>query len=685
MLYSTKKDNKRLLPSYPIFVKDPYFSFWKNSEILNDGNLSFWFGQERKIFGVLKIDGVPYEFMGNYGALNKMKQVSVAVTSYTTDYIFTVLDVKLKVSFVSPLPLDDMKTLSCPVCYVNYDILSKSEHNYEFAVFAEETVCYNVDKRCLSEKGVAGGVFDLGDFQTAWFGLIRQAPLSMAEDNISSDWGYWYVAGEKAYLTNVKGIKQFLDNEEITVIPETPTKNYFEDYILAYNTAKSGKIMFAFDDVASIRYFGKYLYNYYFEDGKNIVDALKETFANSKKIDKHLRDIDKNLVKKASVYGEKYVNIVYASLRQAIAMHKLVKDPKGNVLFLSREANSNSCIGTVDVSYPSMPLFLMYDTEYVKGMMRPIFDFARMPVWVYDFAPHDVGTYPNCDGQVYGLNKEVNRFHGNYNAWRFGQFRTRPITYLYPSNFDAYEFKMQMPVEECANMIIMAEACYAYDKKSDFLKENMDLLEKWVVYLEKYGLIPANQLCTDDFAGHLDKNINLAIKATVGIACYANICKTLGRDEESEKYRAIAEDFAKQIEEFASKFKWCPITWDTDDTTYSLKYNLAFDKILKLNLFSKSFYDREMDAYMQKMNKYGIPLDNRKDYAKSDWLMWTASLTDDKEKQSAIIASLDAYLKETTTRVPFGDWYATETGKYYCFIARTVQGGNFILMLNENN
>ncbi|MBO7187124.1 MAG: DUF1793 domain-containing protein, partial [Clostridia bacterium] len=56
-------------------------------------------------------------------------------------------------------------------------------------------------------------------------------------------------------------------------------------------------------------------------------------------------------------------------------------------------------------------------------------------------------------------------------------------------------------------------------------------------------------------------------------------------DEDSKKYRAISEDFAKQNEEFASKYKWCPITRDADDTTYSLKYNLAFDKILKLNLF----------------------------------------------------------------------------------------------------
>ena len=153
--------------------------------------------------------------------------------------------------------------------------------------------------------------------------------------------------------------------------------------------------------------------------------------------------------------------------------------------------------------------------------------------------------------------------------------------------------------------------------------------------------------------------------------------------EEVEKYLALAKEFASKIEEFASKYKWCPITWDKDDTTFSLKYNLAFDKILKLNLFSKDFYAREMKAYVGKCNIYGVPLDSRKDYTKSDWLMWTASLTDDKNQQEVLIKSLDRYLKETTTRVPFSDWYETITGDYRAFIARSVQGGNFILLLND--
>ena len=45
--------------------------------------------------------------------------------------------------------------------------------------------------------------------------------------------------------------------------------------------------------------------------------------------------------------------------------------------FVSKECHSNGCAATVDVSYPSIPLFLLYNPELVRGMMRPVFKFAR--------------------------------------------------------------------------------------------------------------------------------------------------------------------------------------------------------------------------------------------------------------------------------------------------------------------
>jgi len=60
-----------------------------------------------------------------------------------------------------------------------------------------------------------------------------------------------------------------------------------------------------------------------------------------------------------------------------------------------------------------------------------------------------------------------------------------------------------MPLEECGNMVVMMLA-YAQRKHNDqYLADNWDLLEKWAGYLIEDAKIPANQLSTDDFAGHL--------------------------------------------------------------------------------------------------------------------------------------------------------------------------------------
>ena len=151
--------------------------------------------------------------------------------------------------------------------------------------------------------------------------------------------------------------------------------------------------------------------------------------------------------------GEDYALITAASYRQCLGAHKLIADENGEMVFLSKENDSNGCIGTVDVSYPSIPLMLLENPEFVKGLCPPILKFAEMPVWRYDFAPHDVGRYPNATGQVYAAKVRVHTPNGS----------TYPPDHLYPASSDPYHFAYQMPVEECGNMLIMLAAAWRAD------------------------------------------------------------------------------------------------------------------------------------------------------------------------------------------------------------------------------
>lgn len=662
---------KRKLPAYPIFLKDPNFSFWSVTESLNAANLQTWYGEEKKIYGFVKTDGKIYCFMGDaakwYGCVKNAEQTYINVTAFSTEYGFKAGSAKIKVRFVSPLPPNDLTLLSMPVCYMEYEIEGgKDVSVYLFA--GRELACNRThpDKRLRSMAVVSDG------FEYAVLGLKKQLPLSNNDDAIGADWGYWYVAGERAYALDGDDLRNFVS------CGKTQFSNTGEDrYIGASVSKPQGRISLGYDDIVSIDYFGDFLKGYYLKRYK-ITDAIKYVWDNGDKINTELSEFENGLKARAEKYGTEYLDILYASLRQSVAGHKLVEDNAGNVLFLSKECYSNGCMATVDVSYPSMPLYLVYNAELVKGMLRPIFAFAKMPVWNCDFAPHDVGTYPACCGQIYGL-KNL----GSLTDRIYGDGDTRFPFYLLPASADIYDFEFQMPVEECANMIIMLLACFRADGDLSLYKENSGLTAKWVEYLVKYGLKPENQLCTDDFAGHLADNINLAIKATVGIAAYAELCLAAGKQAEYKKYREIAESYAAEIIEFGNGFTHLPLTWNSGEQTFSLKYNLAFDKILKLGLFPQSFLERETDFYLKKIEKFGVPLDSREDYSKSDWLMWVASLTDDENKRSVFIKCINDFLEQSPGRVAFSDWFDVKSGEFFQFRARTVQGGNFILLLNK--
>lgn len=671
---------ERILPAYPLFIKCPNYSIWQSAEELNGQNVETWYGEKKQIYGFVKTKNQTYCFIGDaeefssFG-VQKAKQTHISVSLFSTDYEFLLGDTKLKISFISPLPLDNLEILSLPVCYVKYEILNDAEA--EVSLFVNRNICYNKKTHPLGGC-VRGGVVKQEGFESAFLGLSRQLPLSNTEDIIGADWGYFYLSGKESFLLDEKELFAYISRDGLYSFAEGD-----ERYLMARATEHTGLFMLGYDERVAIDYFGEYRKGIYLSK-HTILEGLQFAWNNYPNIEIELFNFELNLKDKARDFGEEYIHLLNATYRQSIGAHKLITDENNEILWLSKECGSNGCIGTVDVSYPSMPLYLLYNSELVKGMLRPIFKFARMPIWNYDFAPHDVGTYPVCGGQIYGFKQEKgNKYHGKY---IFDNSKEKTWTnfplYLLPTSFDSYNYDRQMPVEECANMLIMTLAVYHKDRDIDFFKDNLDLFEKWVKYLVDFGLKPENQLCTDDFAGRLANNINLAIKATVGIASYAELMREAEAHHEYLKYREIAEHYAQEISNFAKGKTHLPLTWDLDESTFSLKYNLAFDKILKLDLFSQDLLEKEVDYYIEKTKQYGCPLDNRKSFGKSDWLVWVAKLTDDKEKQRKLLSPLYAFLKETPDRVPFTDWYDVETGKAYEFKARSTQGACFILLLN---
>jgi hypothetical protein len=115
--------------------------------------------------------------------------------------------------------------------------------------------------------------------------------------------------------------------------------------------------------------------------------------------------------------------------------------------------------------------------------------------------------------------------------------------------------------------------------------------------------------------------------------------------------------------------------------TWSQKYNLVWDTILNLHLFSPKIRQIEWAFYSKQMQPYGLPLDNRKTITKLDWEVWTATLTDNPQQFQDLLHRLVTWADTTPSRVPTTDFYDTVSGKQMGFQARSVVGGIFIKAL----
>jgi hypothetical protein len=319
-------------------------------------------------------------------------------------------------------------------------------------------------------------------------------------------------------------------------------------------------------------------------------------------------------------------------------------------LIFPKENFSNGCISTVDVIYPASPFFFLFSAALTKAVLQPIFAYAASPRWKFPFAPHDLGTYPLATGQVYG--------GGEKNE------------------------EDQMPVEETGNMIIMTTVLAKMEGNANYAQANWPVIEKWSEYLLSKGFNPENQLCTDDFAGHLAHNINLSAKAIIALGCYSKLCEMTGRKDKASEIRNKAESMAKNWVSQATEGDHTRLAFDQTGT-WSQKYNLVWDRILGLNLFPNEVIQREIQYYKTRQAEFGLPLDNRERYTKNDWITWTATMADKPEDFRVLFDPIYHFADCTPQRVPVSDWYITDNAYMVGFQARSVVGGFFIKMLSD--
>lgn len=636
---------------------------------LTDEDTKHWTGTPQPIYGLARIDGKTWRFMGasprglRSVALPAMRQTSLEVTPTRSIYTLQAAQVTLTVTFFTPAFPRDLEALSRPVTYLSFRATSASPHDVTLLVDVDPVIAVNTP-----DEPVTWGRLRAPGLTVLNLGSAEQHPLNRPGDNIRIDWGYFHLAVPDAAnaptALSDDAMRSFVetgalpesDDAEMPKMPRSHAAHLAVALPLGHigATPTERHLLLAYTETYEVEYLGRKLRPYWQRNGETISQMLADSEKQYPELLGRAQRFDRDLIADLTAAGGAgYAQLASLAYRQTLAAHGFAADVDGTPMLFPKENFSNGCISTVDVLYPSAPFFLFFNPQLLQAQLKPVMEYAALPRWKFPFAPHDLGTYPLADGQVYGGGET--------------------------SETD------QMPVEESGNLLILADAMSRELNNWDFVRRYWPQFTQWAEYLRAKGLDPANQLSTDDFAGHLAHNANLSIKAIEALAAYAQMAQALGKTDIAQEYAKLAANMARQ---------WQTMALDTSDGaahyklafdspgTWSQKYNLVWDQLLGLHLFPAKVRNTEIAFYLQHLNRYGLPLDNRATYTKLDWELWTATLANPSDF-TTLLAPVVRWVNEGPTRVPLTDWYDTETGKQMGFQARSVVGGVYIKALSD--
>ncbi|MGH7943144.1 MAG: glutaminase domain-containing protein [Limisphaerales bacterium] len=650
-------------PAVPLVACDPYFSVWSAADRLTDVNTTHWTGKPQSLISLVRIDRHSFRVMGaEPEGVPALQQSSLQVLPTRTIYTFEGAGIRLILTFMNGDLPANLDLLSRPVTYLTWkaNSIDGKKHNVSVYFDASSEMAVNTpDQPVNFQRADTAGI-------KAWnVGSVGQPVLQKKGDDIRIDWGYFYVAAPESKTADLtantaESARNSFINHGILPSPADKASlqnNARNDSVIAFEAnlgavgskPKSSWLMLAYDEIYSIQYMKHNLRPYWRRNGWQAADLLQAAARDYPSLQKRCAAFDVELMRDLRrVGGENYAELAALAYRQCFAAGKFVADDNGQPLFFCKENHSNGCISTADVFYPMSPQFLLFGPTLAKSFLVPFMNYAASPRWKFPFAPHDLGTYPQANGQVYG--------GGERSA------------------------KDQMPVEESGNLLLLFCAVAEMEGNADFAGLYWPQLKQWAEYLKSKGFDPENQLCTDDFAGHMAHNVNLSAKTICALGAFAKLCEMRGQSAEAADYSKVAHQFARRWIADADDGDHFRLAFDKPGT-WSQKYNLVWDKILRLNLFPDSVAQKEMAYYKRMQNQYGLPLDCRKNYTKLDWTTWTATLTENRRDFEDLVNHVVAFLNATPDRTPMSDWYQTKTARRVGFDARPVVGGVFLEML----
>ena len=438
--------------------------------------------------------------------------------------------------------------------------------------------------------------------------------------------------------------------------------------------------------------------------------------------------------------ADDYVDVVALSARQAIGACVFSGTKEDPILFM-KEISSDGNLQTIDVIYPAFPFFLYTNPRWLAYLLAPLIEHTLSGQYPNKYAMHDLGAhFPNATGHPDG-NDEYMPVEECGNILILGLALVNSLKY--DTDETAGSLWSSLGTDSFdANPSVSAFALTATGRRGGlfglddswggFIKgqkqaqkwihQSYKLWKQWTEYLIEFTLEPHNQLSTDDFAGWLALQTNLALKGIIGINAMSEIAATIGETEDAKFYKNISDTYIAKWEEFAISrdgthaklaYNWYG-SWTTlyniyadsllcfhlDDSSSSATTSSAATQLVdgqqkpiksggdahnRAGFVPHHIYKLQSDWYDTVRQKYGLPLDSRHLYTKSDWEFFAAAVTS-QNVRSEILESVALWVNETNTDRPFTDLYKTEEDGGFPgpnFFARPVVGGHFAFLALE--
>ncbi|TFK82313.1 DUF1793-domain-containing protein [Polyporus arcularius HHB13444] len=662
-------------PSVPLAVRSPYLSAWLAQgagTALNADWPTFWTGSIVGWAGYAKVDGVAYNWMGNPAVPNvtvtKATQKSLQFTSTQSVFVMTAGPVDITITFLSPIEPTDLVNQSLPLSYYAISAAANDGKSHSVQVYADISAEWvSGDNNLLVNWSTS-----TGDVLTHQVQLADQPEFTEVNDRIQQGAAYHSTLGTAGttYQTGQDIVlrAQFINNGTLANTEDTnfrAVSNNWPVFAFAHDlgtvSSASDPVVFSVGHVRdpvlqyvivnnAVQTRSSYFWTRYASIGDAISTFLKD-YSNALV---RANAFDAQVEADAKKVSDDYASIVALSIRQGFGATEITVSKNGdgsfdtsNALTFMKEISSSGNVNTVDVIFPAWPLFLYTSPEIGKQLLLPLLEYQMSGQYPNKWCTHDMGShYPNATGHNDGKDEP-------------------------------------MPVEESGNMIIMALSYTQKTNDLSLIKTYFELLDQWTQFLISDSLIPANQLSTDDFAGSLPNQTNLAIKGIVGIKAMSQIALLVGDNGRASNYSSIADTYVKQWQSLAVSSDGSHLTLSYGDSgSWGLAYNLYADKLLGLNLFPSSIYALQTSWYSSRNNPFGIPLDTRHTYTKSDWQIWTAGIATSSSVRDQFISAVKAYAADAKNKVPLGDLYESKDGTWVPNTgrARPVVGGHLALV-----